>query len=174
MQPATQPTFNTKTKHKPAKCGTGSLPIQKPSDYANCIGTPTANTAQVTDALGAKARQASKSTPRQTTQARIKATQIGCISRWQSNPQRHSKQPGEHCQSHENARRNFPLRARPRNHLCFPHWFRGRIRQLEASLCYNIRTRRAKGNAMTDTQFIYSFIMGWVSCWLWLKMMQNR
>jgi hypothetical protein len=24
---------------------------------------------------------------------------------------------------------------------------------------------------MTDTQFIYSFVMGWVSCWLWLKMM---
>jgi hypothetical protein len=36
------------------------------------------------------------------------------------------------------------------------------------------RTRHGKGLGMTDTQFIYSFIMGWVSCWLWLKMMANR
>ena len=174
MPPDTQPTSNTKTKRKRERCGTGSLLIQKPSDYANCIGTPTANTAQVTDAPGAKARQASKSTPPTTTQAPIKATQIGCTLKWQSNPQKHLKQPGEHCQSHKNARRNFPLRARPRNHLCFPHWFRGRIRHLDPSLCYNIQTPMRRETAMTDTQFIYSFIMGWVSCWLFMKMMANR
>jgi hypothetical protein len=94
--------------------------------------------------------------------------------KWQSNPQKHLKPLGGHCRNRKNARRNFPLRARPRNHLCFPHWFRGRIRHPDPRLCYNIWTRQAKGNAMTDTQFIYSFIMGWVSCWLFMKMMANR
>ena len=26
---------------------------------------------------------------------------------------------------------------------------------------------------MTDTQFILSFIMGWISCWLYMKMMND-
>ena len=99
MPPDTQLTFNTKTKRKPAKCGTGSLPTPKPSDFANSIGTPTARTVLATDALEEKAKQESKSTQPTTTQAPIKATQTGFTSKWQSKPQKHSKPHGGHCPS---------------------------------------------------------------------------
>ena len=97
MPPDTQLISNTKTKHKPESFGTGSSLTQKPSDYANCTGTPTAPTARATDALVEKAKQESKSTPLTTTQARIKATQTGSILRWQTKPQKHLKPHGGHC-----------------------------------------------------------------------------
>ena len=99
MPPDTQPTSNTKTKRKRAKCGTGSLPTQKPSDYENCIGTHTASTARATDALEEKAKQESRSTPPTTTQAPTKATQTGFTLKWQNKPQKPLKPHGGHCPS---------------------------------------------------------------------------
>ena len=101
MPPATQPTSNTKMKRRLVKCGTVSLPTQKPWDSVNCIGTHTASTARATAAVEVKARQASKSIRQTTTLVRIKATQTGCTLKLQRCQQRHLRPHGEPCQNHK-------------------------------------------------------------------------
>ncbi len=164
--------------------GHGSLKTPNRSCYANCMTTPTATlhnptqtkppTAEAGDARAALRKKAPKSSPNPTTQGRLEAS--GSMPKFPTNgkPQPTSKQPGEPCRNHKSPE-EITLFALDLGTDCVS-LIGSEVESASQTLpCVTTsRHEQRRETAMTDTQFIYSFIIGWVSCWLWLKMMANR
>jgi hypothetical protein len=89
-------------------------------------------------------------------------------------PQPTLKQPGERCRNHKSPE-EITLFALDLGTDCVSLIGSEVESATQTLLCVTTsRHEQRRETAMTDTQFIYSFIMGWVSCWLFLKMMANR
>jgi hypothetical protein len=88
--------------------------------------------------------------------------------------QKHLKQHGEPCQNHKSPE-EITLFALDLGTDCVSLIGSEVESATQTLACVTTsRHKQRRETAMTDTQFIYSFIIGWVSCWLWLKMMANR
>jgi hypothetical protein len=88
--------------------------------------------------------------------------------------QKHSKPLGEPCRNHKSPE-EITLFALDLGTDCVSLIGSEVESATQTLVCVTTsKHEQRRETAMTDTQFIYSFIMGWVSCWLWLKMMANR